>query len=113
MESNKITKKKSNKKSNSIISESDWNTSDDNKLIALYKRNVPEFALSKILKKSLSQIRERIILLMKKQLGWGDQGIYSVSNSSARNYTTKNSTLKTLHFLKFKTQAGVEKVQSF
>ena len=66
MESNKITKKKSNKKSNSSISESDWNTSDDNKLIALYKRNVPEFALSKILKKSLPQIRERIILLMKK-----------------------------------------------
>ena len=37
-------------------------------------------------------------------------GIYSASNSPARNYTTKNSTLKTLHFLKFKTQAGVEKV---
>ena len=44
----------------------DWSTSEDNKLMALYKRNVPEFALSKILKKSLPQIRERIMLLMKK-----------------------------------------------
>jgi hypothetical protein len=34
--------------------------------MALYKKNVPEFALSKILKKSLPQIRERIMLLMKK-----------------------------------------------
>ena len=66
MKKNKITKKTNTKKSESNISESVWTTSDDNKLISLYKRNVPEFALSKILKKRLPQIRERIILLMKK-----------------------------------------------
>ena len=43
----------------------EWTTSDDNKLLALYKRNVPEFALAKILKKSITQIRERIMHLMK------------------------------------------------
>ena len=66
MTKNKITKKINTKKSESSLSESVWTTSDDNKLISLYKRNVPEFALSKILKKRLPQIRERIILLMKK-----------------------------------------------
>jgi len=66
MRKNKITKKINTKKSESSLSESVWTTSDDNKLISLYKRNVPEFALSKILKKRLPQIRERIILLMKK-----------------------------------------------
>jgi hypothetical protein len=45
---------------------SDWSTSDDNKLIALYKRNVPEIALSKMFKKTISEVRERIIYLMKK-----------------------------------------------
>jgi hypothetical protein len=45
---------------------SDWSTSDDNKLIALYKRNVPEIALSKIFKKTISEVRERIMYLMKK-----------------------------------------------
>ena len=45
---------------------SDWSTSDDNKLIALYKRNVPEIALSKMFKKTISEVRERIIHLMKK-----------------------------------------------
>jgi hypothetical protein len=63
---NKIIKKKSTKVLKNKTSESDWTTSEDNKLLALYKRNVPEFALSKILKKSISQIRERVILLMKK-----------------------------------------------
>jgi len=66
MRKNKITKKTNTKKSESNLSESVWTTSDDNKLISLYKRNVPESALSKILKKRLPQIRERIILLMKK-----------------------------------------------
>jgi ATP-dependent DNA helicase PIF1 len=59
---NKMTLKKEDNSSK----KDDWTTSEDNKLIALYKRNVPEFALSKILKKSLPQIRERIMLLMKK-----------------------------------------------
>ena len=62
---NKITKKNSTKVSKKQILENDWTQSEDNKLLSLYKRNVPEFALSKILKKSISQIRERIILLMK------------------------------------------------
>jgi len=43
-----------------------WSTRDDNKLIALYKRNVPEIALSKMFKKTISEVRERIIHLMKK-----------------------------------------------
>ena len=51
---------KSSKSDNNV-----WTTSDDNKLLALYKRNVPEFALAKILKKSITQIRERIMYLMK------------------------------------------------
>ena len=63
---NKIIKNKSTKVLKNKTSESDWTTNEDNKLLALYKRNVPEFALSKILKKSISQIRERVILLMKK-----------------------------------------------
>ena len=66
MRKNKIIKKKSTKVLKNKTSESDWTTSEDNKLLALYKRNVPEFALSKILKKSISQIRERVILLIKK-----------------------------------------------
>ena len=43
----------------------EWTTSDDNKLLALYKRIVQEFTLAKILKKSITQIRERIMHLMK------------------------------------------------
>ena len=45
---------------------SSWSTSDDNKLISLYKRNVPEIALSKMFKKTISEVRDRIIYLMKK-----------------------------------------------
>ena len=63
---NKISKKKDEKESNSSSTESEWTTSDDNKLLALYKRNVPEIALSKMFKKQISEIRDRIILLMKK-----------------------------------------------
>jgi ATP-dependent DNA helicase PIF1 len=43
-----------------------WSTRDDNKLISLYKRNVPEIALSKMFKKKISEVRDRIIYLMKK-----------------------------------------------
>ena len=43
-----------------------WSTRDDNKLISLYKRNVPEIALSKMFKKTIAEVRERIIHLMKK-----------------------------------------------
>ncbi|MDA1181783.1 MAG: PIF1 family ATP-dependent DNA helicase [Proteobacteria bacterium] len=59
---NKMTEKKVDNSSKNT----EWSKSEDNKLMALYKRNVPEFALSKILKKSLPQIRERIMTLMKK-----------------------------------------------
>ena len=45
---------------------SSWSTRDDNKLISLYKRNVPEIALSKMFKKTISEVRDRIIYLMKK-----------------------------------------------
>jgi hypothetical protein len=34
--------------------------------LSLYKKNIPEFALAKILKKRATEIRERIIFLMKK-----------------------------------------------
>lgn len=54
------------KKVDNLSKNTEWSKSEDNKLMALYKRNVPEFALSKILKKSLPQIRERIMTLMKK-----------------------------------------------
>ena len=61
----KVTRKKT-QKNIEIKDPSSWITRDDNKLIALYKRNVPEIALSKMFKKSISQVRERIIYLMKK-----------------------------------------------
>jgi len=67
MINNKISKEKKVKKSKSNSSESGWTTSDDNKLLAMYKRNVPEIALSKYLKKNISEIRERIIFLMKNK----------------------------------------------
>ena len=43
----------------------DWSSDDDKKLLSLYKKNVPEFALAKILKKRLTDVRIRIIYLMK------------------------------------------------
>ena len=43
----------------------DWSPDDDKKLLSLYKKNVPEFALAKILKKRLTDVRIRIIYLMK------------------------------------------------
>jgi len=61
----KVTKKKT-QENIEIKDPSSWSTRDDNKLIALYKKNVPEIALSKMFKKSISQVRERIIYLMKK-----------------------------------------------
>ncbi len=41
-----------------------WTKKDDNKLIALYKKNVPEQALSKIFKKDISEIRSKILKLI-------------------------------------------------
>ena len=41
-----------------------WTKKDDEKLIVLYKKNVPEQALSKIFKKKISEIRSRILKLI-------------------------------------------------
>ncbi len=54
------------KQSQSNNSSAEWTQADDNKLLSLYKKNVPEFALAKILKKRLTEIRARIIILMNK-----------------------------------------------
>ena len=62
LKTNKIIKKE--EKNNIIITETNnWTKKDDNKLIVLYKKNVPEIALSKILKKKISEIRSRILKL--------------------------------------------------
>ena len=52
--------------SQSKNSPAEWTIGEDNKLLSLYKKNVPEFALAKILKKRLTEIRARIIILMNK-----------------------------------------------
>ena len=54
------------KQSQSKNSPAEWTIAEDNKLLSLYKKNVPEFALAKILKKRLTEIRARIIILMNK-----------------------------------------------
>ena len=54
------------KQSQSNNLSAEWTQADDNKLLSLYKKNVPEFALAKILKKRLTEIRARIIILMNK-----------------------------------------------
>ena len=41
-----------------------WTKKDENKLIALYKKNVPEIALSKIFKKDIPEIRSKILKLI-------------------------------------------------
>ena len=56
----------SQKQSQSKNSPAEWTIAEDNKLLSLYKKNVPEFALAKILKKRLTEIRARIIILMNK-----------------------------------------------
>ena len=58
--------KNSQKQSQSKNSPAEWTIAEDNKLLSLYKKNVPEFALAKILKKRLTEIRARIIILMNK-----------------------------------------------
>jgi len=49
------------KKSGTGNSEAEWTVSEDKKLLSLYNKNVPEFELSKILKKRITEIRKRII----------------------------------------------------
>jgi len=53
------------RKTNNLSTEEigNWTKKDDNKLIALYKKNVPEIALSKIFKKNISEIRSKILKL--------------------------------------------------
>ena len=53
------------RKTNNLSTEEigNWTKKDDNKLIALYKKNVPEIALSKIFKKDISEIRSKILKL--------------------------------------------------
>ena len=43
-----------------------WSTAQDEKLLKLYKKNVPEIALSKIFKRQTSAIRSRIMKLLDK-----------------------------------------------
>ena len=53
-------------KTNDLLIEgkNNWTEENDKKLIALYKKNVPEIALSKIFKKNISEIRSRILKLI-------------------------------------------------
>ena len=54
------------RQSQSNNSPTEWTIDEDKKLLSLYKKKVPEFALSKILKKRLTEIRARILILMSK-----------------------------------------------
>lgn len=47
--------------------ENDWTEKDDATLIKLYKKNVPEFALAKIVKKKPTEVRQRILYLLNKE----------------------------------------------
>jgi len=58
----KITYKKT--KETKVIS-SDWTQEEEQKLINFYKKNVPEIVLSKIFKRSMNEIREKILKLLK------------------------------------------------
>jgi len=49
------------------VRSTDWSDKNDKILMALFKRKVPEKALSKIFKKRITEIRDRIIYLMKKK----------------------------------------------
>ena len=64
--SKKVIGKKTYESLDDQKDESGWSISDDRKLIALFKRKVPEHALAKIFKKSLKEIKERIIYLRNK-----------------------------------------------
>ena len=43
-----------------------WSEEQDSKLLKLYKKNVPEIALSKIFKRQAGAIRSRIMQLLDK-----------------------------------------------
>ena len=63
LKTNKIIKKKEEKNNITTKEIDNWTIKDDSKLIVLYKKNVPEIALSKIFKKEISEIRSRILKL--------------------------------------------------
>ena len=42
-----------------------WSTKDEKKLISLYKKKVPEIALARILNKTTSEVRHKILELLK------------------------------------------------
>lgn len=44
---------------------SEWTKEEEEKLINFYKKNVPEIVLSKIFKRSMNEIREKILKLLK------------------------------------------------
>ena len=54
--------KKTNK--TEVIS-SEWTKEEEEKLINFYKKNIPEIVLSKIFKRSMNEIREKILKLLK------------------------------------------------
>jgi hypothetical protein len=60
----KITYKKAKETDVKVIS-SDWTHEEEQKLINFYKKNVPEIVLSKIFKRSMNEIREKILKLLK------------------------------------------------
>jgi hypothetical protein len=43
----------------------EWSKEDDKKLIMLYKKNVPEHALANIFKKRRTEVRTRILKILK------------------------------------------------
>jgi hypothetical protein len=47
------------------IETQEWSKEDDKKLIMLYKKNVPEHALANIFKKKRTEIRTRILKILK------------------------------------------------
>ncbi len=63
----KKIKEKENANQSSVINENLWSQDLDKKLMALYKKSVPEIALAKIFKKKQSEIRSRTIFLMNKK----------------------------------------------
>ena len=60
----KITYKKA-KETDVKVTSSDWTQEEEQKLINFYKKNVPEIVLSKIFKRSMNEIREKILKLLK------------------------------------------------
>ena len=48
-----------------IIESEKWSTKDEKKLISLYKKRVPEIALARILNKTTSEVRLKILELFK------------------------------------------------